>query len=58
MPATDIAERYRELLREIRDHDYRYYVLDDPTVSDFEYDALYRRLVALETAHPEIVVDD
>jgi len=58
MPATDIAERYRALLREIRDHDYRYYVLDDPTVSDFEYDALYRRLVEFETAHPEIVADD
>jgi DNA ligase (NAD+) len=58
MPATDIAERYRELLREIRDHDYRYYVLDDPTVSDFEYDALYHRLVELETAHPDIVADD
>lgn len=58
MPAIDVAEGYRALLREIRDHDYRYYVLDDPTVTDSEYDALYRRLVEFENAHPEIVADD
>jgi DNA ligase (NAD+) len=58
MPATDVTERYRALLREIRDHDYRYYVLDEPVITDFEYDALYRRLVEFEKAHPDLVTDE
>ncbi|MCX6030328.1 MAG: NAD-dependent DNA ligase LigA [Chloroflexi bacterium] len=37
---------------------YRYYVLDDPAVSDAEYDALWRELVALETEHPELITPD
>ena len=58
MTVSAAAERYRALLREIRDHDHRYYVLDDAIISDIEYDALYRQLVDLETAYPEIVDDD
>jgi DNA ligase (NAD+) len=46
--------RHSELVREIRSHDYRYYVLDDPVVSDAEYDALYRELKGLEERHPEL----
>ena len=38
----------------IADHDYRYYVLADPVISDEEYDALLRRLLELETSHPEL----
>ena len=48
------AERHARLAREIEAHDYRYYVLDDPVISDAEYDALYRQLVALEQEHPEL----
>jgi DNA ligase (NAD+) len=51
----DPAARHRELTRAIQAHSYRYYVLDDPTVSDAEYDKLYRALVELEAAHPELV---
>jgi len=48
-----------EALRDqIRHHDYRYYVLDEPEISDAEYDALFRRLEALERAHPELVTPD
>lgn len=48
-----------ESLREaIRGHDYSYYVLSEPTISDSEYDALFRRLKALEKAHPELVSED
>jgi len=47
-------ERHAELLRELRAHDYRYYVLDDPTLSDREYDALYAELRELEARHPEL----
>ncbi|MBX3247200.1 MAG: NAD-dependent DNA ligase LigA [Myxococcales bacterium] len=49
------AERHRALCDEIARHAHAYYVLDLPTVSDAEYDALYRELLALEEAHPELV---
>ncbi|MDF2692204.1 MAG: ligA [Labilithrix sp.] len=50
--------RHDELVAEIRAHDYRYYVLDDPSVTDAEYDALMQELRALETAHHELVTRD
>ena len=52
------AARAATLRREIAEHDQRYYVQDAPSVSDAEYDALYRELVALESAHPELVTPD
>lgn len=55
-PATGSpAARHAALSAEIRAHDYRYYVLDDPIVSDADYDALYRELRTLEERHPELV---
>src|SRR3954453_12243427 len=46
-------------LREVLDyHLYRYHVLDDPEITDAEYDALYDELVRLEEAHPELVTND
>src|ERR671928_504458 len=52
--ASDVSQRAAEL-REILDyHLYRYHVLDDPEISDAEYDRLYDELVALEEAHPEL----
>jgi DNA ligase (NAD+) len=50
--------RAAELREQIREHDHRYYVLDAPTVSDAEYDRLYRELQQLETAHPDLVTPD
>jgi len=50
----DPAGRAEALRAQIRDHNYRYYVLDDPSVSDAEYDALMRELRELEAAHPEL----
>ena len=47
-----------ELRRQLAEHDHAYYVLDAPTISDAEYDALYRQLVDLEAAHPELVTPD
>jgi DNA ligase (NAD+) len=52
-PAT-LAARAEELRRTIREHDWRYYVLDAPVVSDEAYDALFTELLALEAAHPEL----
>ncbi len=55
---ADAAARIEELRREIRRHDYLYYVLDRPEISDAEYDRLYRELVRLEEAHPALVTPD
>ena len=49
------AEQLREALNE---HNYHYYVLDAPTISDFEYDKMLRELEDLEAAHPELVTPD
>ena len=46
-------ERIRELTEVLTEANYRYYVLDDPTMPDFEYDRLLRELEVLEAAHPE-----
>ena len=46
--------RIDELRRELERHNYRYYVLDEPTVPDAEYDRLLRELQELESAHPEL----
>ncbi len=48
----------QRLRREIEEHDYRYHVLDDPVIPDAEYDALFRRLQALEQAFPQLVTPD
>src|SRR3954449_12442757 len=47
-----------ELREELRRHEYQYYVLDKPEVSDAEYDALMHRLQALETQSPELLTHD
>ena len=47
-----------DLRSELNDHNYRYYVLDDPVISDAEYDRLLRELQSLEDTHPELITDD
>jgi len=55
MPAaTSVKAEVDRLRQELTLHNYRYYVLDDPLVSDAEYDTLFRRLVELEKQHPEL----
>jgi DNA ligase (NAD+) len=51
-------KRIDALRSELRDHDYRYYVLAQPTVSDSQYDALMRELMELEELHPELITPD
>ena len=51
-------ERIRELTTLLNEAGYRYYVLDDPTMQDFEYDRLLRELEDLEKAHPELALPD
>jgi DNA ligase (NAD+) len=55
---TDPAARVSELRAAIDDANYRYYVLDDPTIEDREYDRLLRELTDLEAAHPELASPD
>lgn len=52
------AQRIQALRAELDEHNYRYYVLDEPSVPDAEYDRLFRELQALEAEHPELVTPD
>src|SRR5881296_39663 len=56
--SRDVRQEVERLRREIEHHNYRYYVLDDPLVSDAEYDTLFRRLEQLEAEHPELASPD
>ncbi|HEY9166977.1 MAG TPA: NAD-dependent DNA ligase LigA [Candidatus Kryptonia bacterium] len=56
--AGDPGAEIEKLRREIRDHDYRYYVLAEPSISDYEYDQLMKRLTELERVHPELITPD
>jgi len=51
-------KRIEELRARLREHDYRYYVLAQPTISDQEYDRLMRELIGLERDHPELASPD
>lgn len=51
-------ERIKELTEILTEANYRYYVLDDPTMQDFEYDRLLRELEDLEKENPELAVED
>ena len=54
----DYRERIQELRRILNENGYRYYVLDAPTMSDYEYDMLNRELEELEAQHPEEITPD
>jgi DNA ligase (NAD+) len=54
----DPAAQIEQLSEELRHHEHQYYVLDDPEITDAEYDALMRRLQALEAQHPELLKPD
>lgn len=56
--ARSAAARVRELRTQIDHHNYRYHVLDDPEVSDAEYDRLMRELKALEEQYPDLITPD
>ena len=58
MAHADILSRLNALRDEIRHHDYLYYVKDRPDISDSQYDRLFRELIELEQAHPELVTPD
>ncbi len=55
---NEAAARIAQLRREIEEHNYRYHVLDDPVISDSEFDALMRELIELERQYPELQSED
>ena len=54
----ELKKRLEELKEQIRENDYQYYVLDDPQISDYEYDKLMQELLDIEKAHPELLTAD
>ncbi|MBM2840355.1 MAG: ligA, partial [Bacteroidetes bacterium] len=57
-PSAQVTRRVEKLRTELQDHDYRYYVLDSPTISDEQYDKLMRELQELEREYPELQTPD
>lgn len=55
---SDLQDRVKFLRDEINKHNYNYYVLDNPTISDFEYDNLFSELKEIEAKNPELVSPD
>ena len=58
MVVPRVTERAAKLRAQIEHHNYRYYALDAPEITDAEYDRLFQELIGLETAHPELVTPD
>ena len=58
MPDDYVIVRVAELRRELNYHNHRYFVLDDPVISDYDYDRLFQELKDIEAEHPELVTPD
>ena len=58
MPAKDAAKQIEALRDKIRHHEYLYYVIDRPEISDFEFDQLMQQLQQLEAEHPNLITSD
>ena len=58
MAEKDIGTEIESLRERINHHNYRYHALDDPEITDAEFDQLFRQLKALEADHPELITDD
>src|SRR5579862_2874861 len=56
--SKDIEKKIEALRDEIRHHEYRYFVLDDPEISDFDFDKLVEQLKKLEAEHPDLITPD
>lgn len=54
----NVHERVQQLRLQLQHHNHRYYVLDDPEITDAAYDSLFRELEQIEQAHPELIVAD
>jgi DNA ligase (NAD+) len=54
----NLKQQLEQLRQVLEHHNYRYYVLDDPEITDAEYDRLLRELIAIENQHPEWITPD
>ncbi len=55
---SEVSKKIERLRDEIREHNHRYYILNEPVISDAQFDQLLRELIALEAEHPELVTPD
>src|SRR5436190_3937593 len=58
MTLSEATSRHSQLVEEIRGHDHAYYVMAQPSITDQQYDRLYRELIDLETQFPKLVTPD
>lgn len=56
--SSELLQRAAELREQLNDHNYRYYILDEPAIPDAEYDRLMQELRNLEAEHPELITPD
>ena len=54
----NVENEILKLRKELEEHNYNYYVMDNPTISDFEYDAMMQRLIQLEEENPQFADDN
>ena len=55
---NQIIDKIKSIRDQLNNHNYQYYILDAPIISDSEYDVLFRKLQELETLHPELISND
>ena len=55
---SELNKRYISIQERIRSHDYEYYILDEPLISDREYDELFKELKEIEAEHPEWITPE
>ncbi|MCB0393826.1 MAG: NAD-dependent DNA ligase LigA [Bdellovibrionales bacterium] len=56
--SKSVQDRVKKLREQIQDHDYRYYVLEQPSITDRQYDLLFAELQELESTHPELITPE
>jgi DNA ligase (NAD+) len=58
MDKAEAKKKIEHLRKEINRHDHLYYVLDEPKISDAEYDKLYNNLLEIEQKYPDLITSD
>ena len=56
--SLEMPDMLDDLIKVVNYHEWRYYALNDPVISDFEYDTLYKKIAAIEAKHPDLITPD